>query len=447
VADFTNNELSLVVDAKQFLAYETAAEAAAALATGSAGALAALSPDTDRDGFVRAFGRRAFRRPLTPAEEAKYQGVYTKGEALYGAGFAQGASLVIRAMLQSPDFLYRSELGPVGEALNGYDLAAKLSLWLLDTTPSDALLDAAAAGKLDTVDGVESTARQMLEDPRAREVMMNFHAQLYRLDSLASIDKPGAPDFSPALSSELLESSKRFFDDVFVQGQGLREILTSNRAFVGPGLAPLYGITPAPTAIEPRALAASRAGYFLQVPFLQFYGANREPNSIQRGVSVERDLLCAAIAPPPAIVAFPPVDASQTNRQRITTLTATCGMQCHNTYINPLGFAFESFDGLGQERPKDNGLPIDTSGAYPFKEGVKEFADARGLMTILGDSEQAHTCYAKKVTEYALERDIVEPDTELIHALSEVSRTESLKEVIVSLVRDAAFRVRQEGTP
>ena len=157
---------------------------------------------------MRASGRRAFRRPLTADEETKYQGVFTLGEQLYGAGFANGAGLVIRAMLQSPKFLYRSELGPAGPPLDGYEVASKLSFWLLGTTPSDELLDMAAAGGLDAVDGLESVARAMLERPEAVEVMRDFHGQLYHLSLYDGLDDARAPPrCAPRLPTRLSGSS------------------------------------------------------------------------------------------------------------------------------------------------------------------------------------------------------------------------------------------------
>ena len=202
--DFANNEKRLFLDQQAALDFEAGSEAAAALATGAPDALARLYPGTDAAGFVRTLGRRAFRRPLTADEEAKYQGVFATGERLYGAGFANGAALVIRAMLQSPKFLYRSELGPAGAPLDGYEVASKLSFWLLGTTPSDELLDAAAAGTLDSVAGLESAARAMLERPAAVEVMRDFHGQRYRLDLYGDVDRTDVP---AAVKSELAETS------------------------------------------------------------------------------------------------------------------------------------------------------------------------------------------------------------------------------------------------
>jgi len=331
--------------------------------------------------------------------------------------------------------------------LSAYELASKLSFWLLDTTPSDALLDAAAEGKLDSVAALEATARQMLEDPRARDVMRAFHDQLYQLTAPFPDSFAGVPEFTDDLHTELVESSYRFFDDVFTHDHGLRDILTSDHAYVGPNLAPLYGITPAPSAIEARSLAPSRVGYFMQVPFLLLNSIDREPHSIRRGGVLQRNVLCRDVGKPAILVQIPALAPNQTNRQRISTLTDSCGALCHQQHINALGFAFEDFDGLGQERRTDNGLAVDTSGSYPFAEGVKDFANAKELMTILASTEQAHLCYAKKLTGYALQRDIVEPDSAFVETLAKVSSSESLKALVISLIKAPLFRIRERGNP
>lgn len=448
VTDFTNNERLLSVTSTLAQSYQSAAEAAAALATGTDGALAALYPGTDTSGFVATLGRRAFRRPLTANEQQRYEGVFARGQELYGATFAAGASLVIRAMLQSPYFLYRTELGPSGEPLDDYEVASKLSFWLRDTTPSDDLLDQAAAGELSSADALEVLARTMLEEPSAVAVMRDFHGQLMHLDRLSSLVKPSVPEFSEAIDSELLDASYLFFDHVFTEGLGLREILTSPVGYVGAGMAAFYGMPPPAQGLEARDLGPERLGYFMQLPFLMVNGINRDPDSIHRGVELNLDVLCADVGTPASnLPPLPPQGPGQTNRQRIEALTGTCGAACHGVLLDPLGFAFEDFDGMGQQRTSDNGEPIDTTGSYPFAEGVKSFSGASELVQILADSPQAHTCYAKKLASYALQRDVVASDQPLLDELSQVSGDGSLKELVVALVREPAFRTHEEATP
>lgn len=446
-AEFTNNEKLLYVDVQAASDFEAGSEAAAALATESTAALSRIGAGTNAPEFVSTLGRRAFRRPLSDAEQTKYEGVFALGEELYGAGFDRGAALVIRALLASPHFLYRTELGPTGEPLNGYEIASKLSFWLLGTTPSDALLDSAAAGELDAVDSVEGVARRMLEQPGAVEVMRDFHAQAFRLNRFESLTKPSAREYDEAVAAEAVAASSLFFDRVFETGGGLREILTSGRGFIGPKLAPFYELADPPAGIEERALDASRAGYFMQVPFLLLFGPGDQPATIRRGVTINNELLCHQLEPPADAAPPPPSPrpAGSTNREWVEELTSGCG-DCHQTFINPLGFAFDAFDGLGRFRELDQGSPADTSGSYPFSDGAREFSGAKELMQIMADTAQAHTCYAKKVTGYSLQRDLVEADRPLLGTLSEVSREEdSLTELVISLVRTPAFRLRAEG--
>lgn len=446
VTEFSNNELLLEVDTVAADAFELAAESAALLATSSPAALAALSSSTESEVFVRELGRRAFRRPLTEVEEARYLQLFDRGENVYGADFANGAALVIRAMLQSPSFLYRTELGPAGEPLSGYEVASKLSFWLLGTTPSDALLDAAGTGELDDADALESTAREMLAQPAAAEVMRDFHGQLFHLSSYRKLAKTGVSGWTPAAPAELEEASYRFFDALFTRGSGVEEIFSSRRGFVGPAAAPFYGLDDAPAELEERDLGPARLGYFMQVPFLSLTGLNDEPSTIRRGGEL-MSALCNTLGPPSGTFAFPPVEPDQTNRERWTALTGTCGGTCHTTYLNPLGFAFEGFDGLGTARESDNGHPVDASGRYPLSDGIVEFADARALMKILARHPQTHACYAKKLASYALQRDIVDADRDLLDALTPVSLDGSFKELILALVTSPSFRVREKDLP
>ena len=442
---FSNDEKLLFVDGPAERALELATEEAAARATTTAEALSRLSRGTDAPGLVREVGRRAFRRPLTSDEEARYQRVFALGEQLYGSGFGNGAALVVRALLQSPHFLYRSELGAAGAPLDGYEAAAKLSFWLLGTTPSDELLDAAGAGALDSADGLESVAREMLARPAVGETLRDFHRQVYRVNAIDGLTRLQT---APALRDELVQSSARFFDAIFTAGEGLRAILTSPRFFLGPELAAAYGVAPAPAALEERMLDDTRIGYFMQAPFLLTQGLDDgQPDTIGRGWSLNRDVLCVALdghagAPLP----LQPLGAGQTNRARVEQTTAAC-TGCHAGYIDPLGFALEGFDGEGRARTVDNGAPVNTGASYPFAGGTLPFGDARALMRILADQPQAHACYASKLMSYALQRELVESDRATVTDLGTISRDTSLKELVVAVVRHPAFRLRAEGRP
>ena len=163
-------------------------------------------------------------------------------------------------------------------------------------------------------------------------------------------------------------------------------------------------------------------------------------------MTLNLDVLCATLGPPAAVIpAIPPLEAGQTNRQRIDTLTGTCGQSCHNDMINPLGFAFEHFDGMGQWRDTENGgLTIDSTGSYTFADGTTQtWTDAAGLMQVLASTPQTHTCFAKKLASYGLQRDVTPNDMPLLTAMTSAgmaSGTNSEKQLIIQLVRSDAFR-------
>ncbi len=449
--DFSNNELLLDVNQRGWADYQAAAEKLAEQVTTSDATLASVYAGTDAAGFIQSLGRRAYRRPLTAAETSSYTALFTSGSALGGSksAFAKGAALVLRALLQSPHFLYRTELGAAGSALTGYELAAKLSLWLRGTTPSDALLD--TAPQLTSPEAVAAQATAMLAEPAAVETMREFHRELLHFDRYSQISKLDVPSYNEALNAEYEQSSYLFFDRIFSQGQGLREILTSTRGFVGPGTAALYGLPSSGSGLVEQELGPTRAGYFSQLPYLTLHGLNAEPDSIHRGVSLNLDVLCAPLGPPATVIPpVPPLQPGQTNRERIDTLTAGCGASCHNAMINPLGFAFEHFDGMGQYREQENGgLPIDSSGSYLFTEGEKSFQDNAELMQAIAGSQQAHLCYSKKLASFALQRDIVPKDLPWLSKLSTASLAEgsSVQRVLLELVKSDAFRTHLGGAP
>jgi hypothetical protein len=447
--DFDNNERVVVVSNDNWSDFQTAAEAVTAKVTASDQALQAVVATTDSATFIKTFGRRAFRRELTPAELSAYTALFDQGPTYSGAqsAFTKGAALVISAMLQSPNFLYRMELGDDGKALSGYELAAKLSLWIRDTTPNDAMLDAAARGTFDSPDGALAQAKAMLDEPTATDSIRRMHTQLYKLELLDTITKDQVQGYSEGLKAELTTSATSFFDFIYSQNHGVAEILTTNVGFVGPLMAPLYGVKVAGAAVQ-QVMLSDRAGWYSQVPYLTQWAINNDPDPIHRGVRINLDTLCLELGPPAAVLpSVPALEPNQSNRQRYEGLTNGCGGTCHNVYINPVGFAFEAFDGLGRHRTTDNGQPVNTTGSYPFAGGTQSFDGASELMQLVASSGQAHQCWSKKMASYALERDVVDADRPVVEALGAVSQASggSLKQVMLALVQSDAFRTRVGG--
>lgn len=455
-SDFDNNELFLDIDNSSWQNFQAAAETLADQVTASDATLAKAYSGKDAAGLISTLGRRAYRRPLTSAEQAKYLTLYNSGSTLSGSrsALAKGASLVIRALLQSPNFLFRTELGAVGQPLSGFEMASKLSLWLNNTTPDDKLLDTAAGATLSTADGAVSAAKTMLESDAAKKIMRSFHGQFLHLDLFSSITKDMVQGFNQAIAPELTESSFLFFDKIFSKGLGVKDIFLSTSGFVGPNMAAVYGdgVT-APASGYSEQPLANRVGFFTQLPYLMYWARNGEPDSIHRGVTLNIDVLCATLGPPAIVLpTLPAKQAGQTNRDVVDLTTSGCGQACHNAMINPIGFAFEHYDGMGRYRTTEKDitgadLQIDSSGTYTFTDGTKTYKDATELMQAIANGEQAHACYAKKIASYGLQRDVVEADMPLLKTLSapSMSSGSSVKQMILDLVKQDAFRTRSGG--
>ena len=147
--------------------------------------------------------------------------------------------------------------------------------------------------------------------------------------------------------------------------------------------------------------------------------------------------------------------AGQTNRQVVDAHTNGCGTQCHNNMINPLGFAFENFDGMGQYVETEANvagampatLPIDSSGSFDFVDGTHKYQNAEDFMHLLATDQQTHLCYSKKLASFGLQRDMVDADLPLLATLATISNgsTGSVKQVVLGLIQQDAFRMRSGG--
>jgi hypothetical protein len=443
--DFVNDQSRLQMSGTQWEQFQGAAEALAKRVSATDAAMQGVHEPAEASTFVREFGLRAFRRPLREDEVTRYVAVFEAGAALKGeqGEFTKGASLVVETMLQSPNFVYRTEVGVAGTALSGYEKAAKLSLYILRTAPSDELLAKAGRGELDSIDGLVAEARAMLETEAAAQTFQAFHAELYELSRFTGIAKSD-PLFTQAVGEELVAASEAFFDRIYRDDHGLDEILTTRQAFVGPATAQFYGVSPAPRTLSEVQLPEERAGFFTQLPYLMYFARDLQSYGILRGVHINTEVLCAKL--PELTVPAPPLPEVEyvTSREYMEKGTV-CGGVCHSDYINPLGFSMENFDGMGRTRERDNGAVVDTTGAYPFVGAMTSFTSAVDLMTTIASNEMAHQCYSRYIASYGLGRSLGAKDYDLVKDLTDKSLGDkaSTKALVLALVSSPAFNTRE----
>jgi hypothetical protein len=450
---FANNERKLEVTNNLWSDYQRAAETLAKQVAQDATARARIAPGTDSAGFIRTFGRRAFRRDLTPGEQSTYEALFASAASVYETtdAFANGVEIVVSTMLQSPHFVYRSEVGEDGARLNGYEIASKLSFLLRDTMPSDALLDAAGRGELDTEAGLTAAAEEMLAADDAKAVAATFHAQLFGLSRFDSIEKNRTlfPNYTDAVNPAIQEAEALFFDRIFTQGLGFRDILTSTVGFVNSTLAPFYGVNVTGSTFQEVDLGAARPGFMTRLGFLAYNGTLRDSDPIHRGVDVINRLLCAELVPPPdlEIPPLPTPQPGQTTRERVAEHTGSGACAgCHEATINPPGFAFENFDAMGQLRTTDAGKPVDTTGEFEWPEGVQSFSGAAEFVAQMAESSLPHACFAKHLVEFTLARDLRDRDVDIVTRIQALSRARSSeKQALLAIVQDPAFTLRSPG--
>ncbi len=467
VNGFSNNADQLTVTDRLARDYRRAAERIATDLLADAPRLAEVTgcaPGSDAEAcastFIDTFGRRAFRRPPTAEEHAAFLEIYRRGEGLYEAGSAseQGLAFVVEAFLQSPSFLYRVELSspPAGAeviALDGWEVAARLSYMMWNSTPDDALLAAAQSGELDATEGIETHARRLLADARAADPVRDFHAQWLHMDRYSNIQKDpdSFPDYDPASPASMAAETMEFFRATILDGHGTyADLMTSRTSYVDATLAEIYGLpgdfddTPRAVELDP----TTRSGFLTHPGFLAANAHLVETSPVHRGVFVQRQVLCAEIPDPPPGVDLelpPPDDSIRTTRQRVEhhTSPGQCA-PCHEA-INAAGFAFEGYDAVGALRDLDNGEPVDTAASWPGPDGETiAVTNAVDLIGQLAESPTAKRCYLTQWFRYASARAEADGDTCTLDGLhtSMLESDYDVQELLVALTQTVSFRYR-----
>lgn len=461
---FDNSAAALEVDQALWSGYQRAAADTAALAVTTPGVLDAILPvdagdDAARaEAFVRDFGLRAFRRPLEAGEITGYAALFPGAADLYEetTGFDAGVQLVIESMLQSPHFLYRIERSTEtqGEviALDSFEVAQRLSFFLLGSMPDDELFDVALEGSLTQPDVLEDQARRLLADPRAKRVVESFHDDVFESESyVGAAPLPAVyPDAPENLGELALQEFHTFVERVLVEDQGgVRELLTSNVTYANAELAALYGVTGvAGDTFERVELNPElRRGVLTQIGFLAANATGVQPDPIHRGAFISERIACSELPPPPDDIPPLPDVAGMTNREAIEELTEQPGSNCagcHSTFINPLGFPFENYDASGAFRIEDDGQTVDPATTVILDGVENEIANAVELAELLAESPAVHACYAKHWVEYSAGRPALPEDDALVARLAAASldSSASLEDTLVEIVKSQPFTTR-----
>ena len=409
--------------------------------------------------FVEDFLERAFRRPPKQGEIDDFVALFEKGRS--ADGFITGLEMVIEGALQSPQFLYRIQFlegASDGETqrLDGYELASRLSYLLWASTPDEKLLTAAAEGRLRTRQQVADQARRMLEDPRAKNAVYQFHRQWLKLTELGSMTKDSGqfPEFESEMTDDWRRSMRKFVLDVyFSAGNGVKHLLRSPTIYLTDRLAKLYDRQDMKdeSGVDAYQFDPERRSGLLTQPALMALLSNANQNSpIQRGVWVREQLLCETIEPPPgnANLEPPDPDPDATTRERFRQHTEKAACRSCHKLIDPIGFGSENYDGIGRWRSRENGKPVDATGKLANVEDPSiagEYDGAVELARRLEKSGQVRDCLVNRWFTYALGRSLSGSDKCSLYRVQRAFRNSdgNLREMLVSLASSEAFRYRK----
>jgi hypothetical protein len=469
---YDNNANLLTVSSLHAEKYVTVSETLAKAAIANVATLtgncdtAATGEEACARQFAQSFGRRAFRRPLSDSDVQGLMAAYAAGHD--GGTHAEGIEVMIRAALQSSNFLYRLETTtPSGAAavlvpLSQYELATRLSYLLWNSGPDDALLDAAAQNQLATREQVATKARQMLGDTKARAAIANFFGQwtsTHRLDITTKVSSV-FPAFTAGVKAAMKLELPAFLDYVLFTGdRTLRTLLTAPIAFVNADLASVYGVAaPAGAASGLQRVdlppEQGRSGLLTQAGFLSVQGHPDQTSPVLRGKFVRAMLLCDPPPPPPddVNISLPEVDPNATARERFSghlSAGATCN-GCHSA-MDPIGFAFEHFDAMGVYRELDGGQELDVSGEIydaddPSLAGP--FMGVTGLAEKLAGSTQVRNCLAMQMFRFAAGRQEGVADSCSLATVQETfgASNGDIIELIVALTQSDSFWYRTPVT-
>lgn len=460
---FDNNISRLAFSSSHWRSFQRAAEEMAEVASASPEIMAAISPadlpeDLEAQGraFINHFAPRAFRRPLRDEEKDKYLALFLGGAGHYPEmnEFNAGVRVLIEALLQSPHFLYRVEdsTDNVGAAiaLDGYEVANKIAYAFWNTMPSDELLVAAESGDLDSKDGVRNWAETMFDDERTAKQFDSFHTQAFQMAEYADVDKSTDvfPNWRREIGKSMLTESTMFLNSEVFGGGGVRELMTSTRAFVNADLAAIYGIEGEfdDSFVQVDLDPSQRSGMLTRLGFLTRNATLTQSDPIHRGVFINFNLICRELFAVPQL----PDDlmpVGDTNRERVNSITGpgTCGEGCHATLINPIGFSLENYDAIGQYRTEESGQPVNAADVYLFASGEEfVFDNALELSAQLAESREVHACYIQQLLEYLLGRDLEPADMDLVVQFANESVEEglSIREIVLRVVESRNFRFR-----
>jgi mono/diheme cytochrome c family protein len=404
--------------------------------------------------------RRAFRRPVTRTDMDAPLAMYRQERTL-GGDFDAGIRSGVARILTSPAFLFRSEQDPPAVAagtahrISELDLASRLSFFLWSSIPDDELLNLAVAGKLRAPGVLENQVRRMIADPRADSLMTAFTGQWLQLRNLDKVtpDLLLFPDFDDNVRQALRRETELLFANIVREDRPALELLDADYTFMNERLARHYGVSGVYGSRFRRVPVTdpNRRGLLGHGSILAMTAVATRTSPVLRGKYIISNLLNTPPLPPPAVV---PDLAESAHKDRPSTVreqlerhraNPVCG-SCHRN-IDPVGFALENFDAVGQWQDKTReGLAIDADGV--LADGTKVDGPVALRKALLARPDVFVGTLTEKMLTYALGRGLVPEDMPVVRGVvrNAAARNYAMQSIVLGIVRSAPFQMRTKLT-
>jgi mono/diheme cytochrome c family protein len=406
--------------------------------------------------ILSTLARRAYRRPVTDADVATLLAFYDNGRK--ERDFDLGIQRAIERLLVSPQFLYRIERDPAGAVpgtahpVSDLELASRLSFFLWSSIPDEELLNIAAAGRLKQPDVLEQQVRRMLADPRSESMVNNFAAQwLYLRDvDVKAPDLFVFRDFDEGLRESFKKETELFLDSILRENRSVLELLTANYTFVNERLARQYGIPNIRGSEFQRVTFpkdSPRGGLLGQggIQLLTSYSTRTSP--VLRGKYVLENLLASPPPPPPPNVPSLKTEGAKSGEQlslREAMVRHRADPACANCHarMDPIGFALENFDAVGQWRDHDGSNAIDVSSKLPDGTVVDGVAGVKQL--ILKDPQRFVGAMTEKLLMYGIGRNVQYFDAPAVRKIVRDAAAGDYKfeSLVLGVAKSAPFQMR-----
>jgi hypothetical protein len=411
--------------------------------------------------FITKYATRAFRRPVAEDETSRYLAAYRAVQAQTGSKDA--AAAVLELLAQSPNFLYRTEIGEgAGDEtrLTHYEIASELSYMLTDSPPDAELLAAAADEALHDKAVVLAQAERLVETPAAREKVGRFFQQYLKITGLAdaAVAKDTAlfpaGDYSAAHQADMLKESTEFSRYIVFDDDGtLGSLFSSPFSFVTKRLADLYGAKGADSNTELSMVAmpeGERAGVLMQAAFLSVRAKADETDPLHRGLFVFEDMLCQKTSPPPDVdltmvadlLVSPEANATKKEDFEFFQENSPACAGCHSLFV-PFGLSLENYDAIGRFRTSEHSKPLEVAGTFAVgdEEQDGDYKNAVELVQKVSQSDRGEACFVERYTTFALGRHAkVSTKAPLANDFSDTGA--SIRDLLVEVTQDDVFYYR-----